>query len=319
MKISLRRGHPGAMFAKSVTMLQTVEAAASIKPGDNPADRRAHPRIPSTRLPVTRVHIPARSAVSLVDLSAGGALLELPFQMAPESRFAVKLDTSIEQIEVPFQMLRCYVADLKNGITYHAAGAFDSLLDLQALAQRTSSVGRRLLESLERLQTVVQKAAAQSRSDAAFFEVLCAAITGLRRGESLDLVTLKVKAHLTQTFPTLSILPSAAIPRDQSTSVQAFGLTFLSRHTLSAQDRRLLKCNAQLLSMLEETRRDMRSERASDSPQIVYSAAEWLSTQQQQVHQLIATPRTSRPASRPAADESSWKAIESLILKAAVL
>ena len=45
--------------------------------------------------------------------------------MAPESRFAVKLDTSVEQIEVPFQMLRCYVAELKNGVTYHAAGAFD--------------------------------------------------------------------------------------------------------------------------------------------------------------------------------------------------
>src|SRR5262245_59939365 len=100
-------------------------APLSERLAESAADRRAHPRIPSAKLPVTRVHIPRRATVSLVDLSAGGALLELPFQLPPESSFAVKLDTAVEQIELPFQMLRCYVAELKGGVRYHAAGAFD--------------------------------------------------------------------------------------------------------------------------------------------------------------------------------------------------
>ena len=244
---------------------------------DSPADRRAHLRIPSARLPVKRVRIPNRPTVSLVDLSSGGALLTLPFQLPPESRFALNLDTAVEQVSVPFQMLRCYVAELNGGITYHAAGAFDSLLNLQALTQRASSAAQRLIGSLERLHRTVRKSAAQSRTDAKFDEMLGAAILWLRRDESLDLVVLKVKANLTQTYPSLMIVPALQSPGDSPTSVACFGHTFSSKHALSAHDRRYLRANAQLISMLEDTRREMADDLAApQSSEVVHSTADWL-------------------------------------------
>jgi PilZ domain len=259
---------------------QTATALAQapeIRLSDNPADRRAHPRIPSAQLRVSRVRIPHRPAVSLVDLSSGGALLELPFQMQPETRLAVQLQTPVEQVEVPFQLLRCYVADLKGGVRYHAAGAFDNLLNLQAMIARASSAMQRLIATLERLQSAAQKAAGTSRDAGEFNEILAGAIVGLRRGESLDLVTLKVKARLTQSHPSLAILPTTSPQRDALSSVECFGLTFKSRQVLSANDRRFLKANGQVIWLLEDCRREMREEsEPPQSSQVIYSAAEWL-------------------------------------------
>jgi len=264
-------------------MLHQIESASATTPNlrvsDNPADRRAHPRIPSARLRVDRVRIPHRPAVSLVDLSSGGALLELPFQVPPQSRFAVELHTAVDQVEVPFQLLRCYVAELKGGVTYHAAGAFDGLLNLQALAARASTALQRLIGRLDTLLRGGRETAAD-RSAGEFNEILAEVLTGLRRGESFDLVALKLKARLTQTYPSLSILPALGPQRDAMTTVECFGMTFRSKQAFSAHDRRLLKGAGQLISMLEKCRREMGQEEAepSPSPQIVYTAAEWLST-----------------------------------------
>ena len=303
-------------------MLQCVghRPQASLPPPVNPRDRRAHPRIPSEKLPVTRVHIPSRATVSLVDLSSGGALLELPFQMQPDTRFAVKLDTPVEQVEMPFQLLRCYVAELRGGVTYHAAGAFDSLLNLRELAQRASCSVRRLRESLDQLQRSVQKAAAQSRSEAEFNEILSGAIAWLRKGESLDLATLKVKAHLTQTYPSLMIVQKASPICDQLTTVQGFGVTFTSRYTLSAHDRRYLRSAAQLLSMLENTRRETRDEVAGSS-EVIYSAAEWISTKSPSWNEPDLPKRATKARLKTPEpiDHHDWSAIESMIRTAAVL
>ena len=262
----------------------TLKIAPPLR-SDDPADRRAYPRIESAKLPIRRVRIPNRPAVALVDLSSGGALLNLPFQVRPESRFPLQLDTPGKPVTVPFQLIRCYVSTLRGGLSYHAAGAFDSLLDLGALASRSSDTLVRLLDTLERMQRGVQKAAMQSRSDAAFSEILGAAIVWLRRDESLDLVALKVKAHLTQSYPSLMIVPCLLPSRDEFNSVACFGLTLRSKHALSAYDRRLLKANAQLISMLEDTRLKLREEaEPSPAPRVVqpstehvaHTAAEWL-------------------------------------------
>ena len=239
--------------------------------------------------------------VSLVDLSSGGALLTLPFQVPPQSRFALKLDTAVEQIDVPFQLLRCYVAELNGGITYHAAGVFDTLLNLQALAQRASCSVQRLIDTLEQLRRNVKKSAAQSRSDAAFDEILGATILWLRRDESIDLVTLKVKAHLTQTYPSLVIVPAHGSSGDSLTSVACFGRTFTSKRSLSAHDRRYLRANAQLISMLEDTDREMGDEVAPppspSSTAVIYNTADWLAAEYQAPSRArSAVSNTRRPA-----------------------
>jgi PilZ domain len=224
------------------------------------ADRRAHPRIPSAKLGITRVNIRSRSSASLVDLSSGGALLELPFQLPPESRVAMELDTGGEKHEVPLQLLRCYVADLTGGVKYHAAGAFDNLLNLEALALRASTAMHRLTMALERLERSLRQTATHSRSDAQFYETVTDLTLWLRRGESLDLAVLKLKARLTQTYRSLLIIPSALATMDRTSSLQCFGLTFEAKHPLPAHDRRFLKANAQLISILEDTRRELLDE-----------------------------------------------------------
>jgi hypothetical protein len=249
---------------------------------ENPPNRRAHPRIPISKLAVKGIRIPHRPAATLVDLSSGGALLELPFQVPPESRFALELQTPIEQVAVPFQLLRCYVAELNGGVKYHAAGAFDTLLNLQAMMNRASSAVARLIATLERLHRAGQKEASLSRGAAEFNEELAGVIARLRRGESFDLVTLKVKARLTQAYPSLVIMPSGVSASDTQTSLSCFGLTFKSRHVLTAHARRLLRANAQLISMLEDCRGEMREEaEAGQSPQVIYSASEWVTARSQ--------------------------------------
>ena len=262
-------------------MFQEYTRTAAVTPPSgatgNPAERRAHPRIPSAHLRVTRVRVANRTARSLVDLSSGGALLELPFQVRPRARFSLQFDTPLERVEVPFQLLRCYVADLKDGITYHAAGAFDGLLNIEELAQPAASGADRLIGALERLRRGLDKSPMRSRADATFDEILSETIIGLRHGESLDLVSLKVRARLTQTYPSLLIMSSSSVANHAATSVSCFGLTFVSRRPLSAHDRRFLKANAQLISMLEDTRDALGEDDASPLPSpFTYSAADWM-------------------------------------------
>ena len=54
-------------------------------------------------------------------------------------------------------------------------------------------------------------------------------------------------------------------------------MTLKSKHPLSADDRRYLKANAQVLSLLEDCRGEMHEEAEQPQPsKVVYSAAEWL-------------------------------------------
>lgn len=256
----------------------TLSPSPLVLAGDDPADRRAHPRIVSGKLPLTNARITNRGSVSLVDLSAGGALIILPFQVRPESRFALQLETAADRVQLPFLPLRCYVASLEGGsVTYHAAGTFDSPLNLQALSQRASSAAQRLIATIERLRDGLKRAAAQSKIDAAFSDMLGAVIAWLRRGDSIDLVTLKVKAQLTHQYPSLRIL-SSMMP-DDLTAVGGFGLTLRSKHRLSSHDRRYLRAHAQLLSLLEDARRAMDSEvapRPVPASDLIISPAQWM-------------------------------------------
>lgn len=270
------------------------------RPLGSGADRRAHPRIRPAKLGITGVNIRNRQSGSLVDVSSGGALLELPFQLSPESRVAVQLDTAGEKFELPLQLLRCYVAELRGGVRYHAAGAFDNLLNLEALAMRASSAMKRLMISLERLERVMRKTATQSRSDAQFRDTLVDVISWLRRSESLDLAVLKLKARLTQTYRSLLIIPSTSPMFDRATSLECFGLTFKAKHPLSAHDRRFLKATAQLMSILEDTRRELRDEDTRPrSPQVLHSTADWLASESEL--RLAQSPPRRAPIVQPVA------------------
>ncbi len=262
------------------------------------SDRRAYPRIPSAKIRNTRVNIRNRQGASLVDLSSGGALLELPFQLPPESRVAMQLDSDGKKLEVPFQLLRCYVSDLTDGVKYHAAGAFDNLLNLEALALRASSTMERMMTALGRLERGVSKTAAQSPRDEQFHETLTDLMSWLRQNESLDLVVLKLKSRLTQSYRSLLIIPAASPAFDRATSLECFGLTFKAKNPLSGQDRRFLKANAHVISILEQTRRELRNEDLRPrSPEVIHGAAEWQASQSE-IRQVPSLPRLA-PVVRP--------------------
>ena len=234
----------------------------------------------------------------------------------------MQLDTAGGKFEVPFQLLRCYVADLRSSsVTYHAAGAFDSLLNLEALAMQASPAMPRLMIALERLERGMRKTAAQSRGNAQFHETLTDLISWLRRSESLDLAVLKLKARLTQTYRSLLIIPSTSPTFDRATSLECFGLTFKAKQPLTAHDRRFLKANAQLISILEGTRRELRDDAGPRSPQILHSAAEWLASQSELLpaqslprRAPIAQPVAKAPASTPIAEGDETDYFAALML-----
>ena len=162
---------------------------------------------------------------------------------------------------LPFQLLRCYIATLQDGVRYHAAGAFDRLVTLPseiAGGPSTSSAVERLIGSLERLRRARHETS-HSHSDH-FQELLALAVAGVRRGESLAVVTLTLKSRLAQRYPSLTIVASQPLYRATLTSAEFFGLTFKSKSAFSADDRRFLRSSAQLISLLDDCDRTTRSE-----------------------------------------------------------
>jgi hypothetical protein len=284
-------------------MLQKTSAAAGRDA--RPDDRRIHPRIPSSQLGITGVKVRNSQGGDLVDLSAGGALLQLPYQLKPDSRIPIQLDAGGKKLELPLQLLRCYVVDLRGGVKYHAAGAFDQPLNLDALTQTASTTMARMMASLERLELGVRKTALQSRSDEQFHQTLLDLISWLRQDESIDLVVLKLKARLTQSYRSLLIIPARTPAFDRATTLECFGMTFKAKNPLSAQDRRFLKAHAHLISILEDTRRALRDEDARpQSSLVVHSAAEWQATQSQiyaaPPQRTVVGPPVLKSSSKPA-------------------
>ncbi len=217
-------------------------------------NRRAHYRVPSAQLPEpARVRIRNKPAISLVDLSPGGALLELPFQMQPQAQVTVEILTPGTQVAVPFQLLRCYVADLNGGVRYHAAGFFEQTLKLPSVLSERLMPPRAhaLLETLEAFLRTNERAPSSPRG-ARFNDLLSWVVAVLRRGEPSDEISMQVKARLSQMFPSLAIMPaSSSALRDTETCARFFDLEFRSNSLLTASDRRFLRASAQLVTLLQ--------------------------------------------------------------------
>jgi hypothetical protein len=64
-------------------------------------------------------------AVSLVDLSQGGALIQGPRQLRPGTHVHLQLLTPHRRIGIGARVLRCAVASLDQGIQYRGALKFD--------------------------------------------------------------------------------------------------------------------------------------------------------------------------------------------------
>jgi hypothetical protein len=265
--------------------MNSTTTAPGWRAGLDGSNRRAHPRIASTELPETAlIRIPKRPPVALVDLSAGGALLELPFQLLPDSQVFLELITSSGQITVPFNLLRCHVAKLQDGVHYHAAGAFNQLLKLPPIlaGALTQPAVSPLIKTLEGFLRASQGNTITSRA-ASFNEMLLWVVSLLRRGEASSTISTQIKAHVVQMFPSLLITPaSSSLLRNASTSARFFGIDFKSERTLTVSDRRFLRAAAQLIALVDRdaARSDAEAGHAildqqAPTSEVVHTVSEW--------------------------------------------
>jgi uncharacterized protein DUF6982/PilZ domain-containing protein len=116
---------------------------------ERPQDRRAHARRPATDLEwleSVRLSGGTGYGVKLIDLSEGGALVEVDAPLRPGVRLTLELAGGGLDASVPLQVLRSYIARLKGDSTfYRGACAFAHAIDLpfakRAAPRRTPFVG----------------------------------------------------------------------------------------------------------------------------------------------------------------------------------
>src|SRR6185295_16495745 len=159
---------------------------------ENPSDRRVHRRFEPAELPpCTLIQIPNRPPISIVDFSAGGALLTVPFQLRPDSH-TLQVVTPGEHLAVPFRLVRCYVSDLSDGVRYRAAVRFDQALRLPA----SFGGGPRPdhpLSTAEALMRATRGVDLSSRG-VSFNVLVSRVVDGLRRGQPAVFLLGHIKA-----------------------------------------------------------------------------------------------------------------------------
>jgi hypothetical protein len=247
-------------------------------------DRRIHPRLSPRDLSTpAAIRIPNHPAIDLVDLSPGGALINMPFQLRPDSRITLEFRAASERMMLPFRMLRCYVTSLRGGVQYQAAGEFEQPLDWQPLladaaAQATTE---RLIATLE----AFLRHGPPTGRVVEFDQLLMWILDAARRGERADRIAVEIRLRLTRLIPSVAV-ESATEPSlpDPARGARFFGFDFSCERALTTPDRRLLRTAAQLLSIVSSNgdRRlraapplDFKPRPNTESPVIAYSVADW--------------------------------------------
>jgi hypothetical protein len=100
---------------------------------DHPvADRRRDARFGRESVPEVRATLRPGCLVSLVDLSAGGALVEAPRPLRPGARVHLQMVAGQRTLSLAAHILRCFVwaLDPNDGVRYRGALRFDQPCDL---------------------------------------------------------------------------------------------------------------------------------------------------------------------------------------------
>ena len=95
-------------------------------------DRRADTRFGQPLIAGTQAILRPGYAVSLVDLSASGALIQGPRPLRPGARVHLQLVTGTRRLGIAAQVLRCSVSSLdsRQGVQHRGALRFDRRCDL---------------------------------------------------------------------------------------------------------------------------------------------------------------------------------------------
>ena len=99
--------------------------------GSEVVDRRSEARFDPPAIPDLQVTVRPGSAVILVDISAGGALVQAPRPIRPGSRVQLHVTAASQRLTIAATVLRCAVWSLhpQNGVTYRGALKFDERVE----------------------------------------------------------------------------------------------------------------------------------------------------------------------------------------------
>jgi PilZ domain len=105
-----------------------------------PSNRRVHERLKADDLEWLRgASVKYDAAVRVLDISAGGVLLETEKALKPNSNVVLELTGPERPIVVPSKVLRCRVASLRDILTYEGACAFKRPLTIPELTVKLTS------------------------------------------------------------------------------------------------------------------------------------------------------------------------------------
>ena len=99
--------------------------------GEPLTDRRADPRFPLPDAADARSTLRPGCVVLVVDVSAGGALVEAGRPMRPGARVHLQIVTTVRTLAVGARVLRCavWMLDPLDGVTYRGALQFEDRCD----------------------------------------------------------------------------------------------------------------------------------------------------------------------------------------------
>src|SRR4051794_10217605 len=202
---------------------------------DAAANRRSHVRLPPSELAwIREVRLKYGPRVSLIDLSAGGALLQTDVRLRPGTDMVIEIIGS-EVEAVPFRVVRSELAVLSGKrVVYQGACEFKRTLDLEKAAlgakrtERSDVALKKLL--LQRREQLKLGPAAGALSDRALPDLLRAfqegtgadplsrglrdllsdLIPGLDRGEPGALLRTRLETRLRRSIPRAGVTIAAA-------------------------------------------------------------------------------------------------------------
>ncbi len=97
------------------------------------SNRRVDPRYPAAAIPaITAMRLSPGEAVSLVNISASGVLVEGKTRFVPGTRVTVHFEGTIKPNQIKARVVRCQVSSIGGGgsLQYQSAIAFEGRMDL---------------------------------------------------------------------------------------------------------------------------------------------------------------------------------------------
>ena len=97
------------------------------------SNRRVDPRYPAAALPgITAMRLSPGEAVTLVNISASGVLVEGKTRFVPGTRVTVHFEGTIKPNQIKARVIRCQVSAIGGGgsLQYQSAIAFEGRMDL---------------------------------------------------------------------------------------------------------------------------------------------------------------------------------------------